>query len=80
MEALPKGGFRFRDPQGREIPAAPATGPVIKDPGSALTERWLDRDVHPDAESLVPTWYGERPDYAWGVQDLFWRKEGAEAV
>ncbi|MEN8176510.1 MAG: DUF222 domain-containing protein [Pseudomonadota bacterium] len=67
VEPLSGGKFRFLRPDGREVVAAPATGPVAPDPVSALVSGWLPPDLSLTPDTGRPTWDGEPVDYEWCV-------------
>jgi Domain of unknown function (DUF222) len=69
IESMPGGRFRFLRPDGREVPAAPATGPVVpeSDPVSALATDWLPPDLSITPDTGRPTWDGEPVDYEWSI-------------
>ena len=67
VEPLSGGKFRFLRPDGREVAAAPATGPVSPDPVSALVTDWLPPDLSVTPDTGRPTWDGEPVDYEWSV-------------
>ena len=67
IEPLPGGKFRFLRPDGREVVAAPASGPVDPDPVSALVTRWLGPDLSVSPDTGRPSWDGEPVDYEWSL-------------
>jgi hypothetical protein len=67
VEPLAGGKFRFLRPDGREVVAAPATGPVDPDPVSALVTRWLPSDLSVSPDTGRSTWDGEPVDYEWSL-------------
>jgi uncharacterized protein DUF222 len=67
IESQPGGKFRFLRPDGLEVVAAPATGPVVQDPVSALATAWLSPDLCITPDTGRPTWDGEPVDYEWSI-------------
>jgi Domain of unknown function (DUF222)/HNH endonuclease len=67
VESLPGGKFRFLRPDGLEVMVAPATGPVVRDPVSALATDWLPPNLCITPDTGRPTWDGESVDYEWSI-------------
>lgn len=67
VETITGGKLRFLRPDGRELVAAPATGPVDPDPASALVTHWLPPDLSVGPDTGRPSWDGEPVDYEWSV-------------
>jgi hypothetical protein len=78
VEAAPDGHFRFFTPDGREVLPVPPLPAVRDDPQTTLMSKWVPSDVSIDGETPKPSWQGEIPDYAWGVEALFGFKEKTE--
>ena len=70
IEALPDGGFRFLDRQGREVLSAPPLPAVTGEPVKTLARKWLPPGLEITPSTGVPTWEGERFDYGWAIEDL----------
>lgn len=58
-----EGGFRFLDPNGRPVQAAPAVPGGAGDPAATLARRWMPPWVKVSPRTGMPTRDGERFDY-----------------
>jgi hypothetical protein len=72
VEAAPRQRFRFFNPEGVELIAAPA---LAKPSGAISTNGASGRPIAPDA--AVPNWDGHHPDYATAVEGLCWLEDNA---
>ena len=64
------GALRFRRPDGRPIPEVPPPVAVPADPVEALWARHRAQGLALHAQSLTPSWLGERLDLAWAIDVL----------
>jgi len=70
VAVLPGGTFRFIDPGGRELPAAPPTPVVSDEPANTLAQQWLPADLDIDADTGRPGWPDDPFDDDWAVESL----------
>ena len=68
IETAPGGAITFRDPQGRELPAAPQTRSRGNVFSIFATHRQAGLDITPNTP--VPAWFGERMDDSMAVEGL----------
>jgi len=64
------GALQFRRPDGRPIPEVPPPVAVPVDPIEALRARHRAQGLTLHAQSLTPSWLGERLDLAWALDVL----------
>jgi hypothetical protein len=69
VERLANGELEFRRPDGRLIPEAPATPNVPANADATL--RAQNAAVHVDAQTLRPSWGGERLNVAYAIDVLY---------
>ena len=66
VERMADGELRFRAPDGKEVPAVPAS--EASDDAVVWVREWAEeRSLDIGAETNVPLWDGTRPDYDWAV-------------
>ena len=70
VERAPDGALRFRRPDGRSIPEVPPPVAVPADPIGALRARHRAQGLTLHAQSLTPSWLGERLDLGWALDVL----------
>jgi hypothetical protein len=66
----PDGEARFYRPDGRPLLEAPAQLAVAGEPAATLVSRLASQGVTVDARETLPSWWGERVDYAWEIDWL----------
>jgi hypothetical protein len=71
----PRQTFRFFNPDGIELVAAPA---LAKPTGTIPTTGASGRPITPDTP--IPNWDGHHPDYGIAVSGLMWEEENARKV
>jgi hypothetical protein len=72
MHLAPNGEVRFRRPDGRLLPAAPALPAAPGPPVAALVSRLAGHGVAVDARETCPSWNGGPVDYNWAIDWLRW--------
>jgi hypothetical protein len=72
MELAPNGEARFRRPDGRPLPEAPALPALPERPVAALVSRLAGHGVAVDAGETRPSWDGGPVDYGWAIDWLRW--------
>jgi 5-methylcytosine-specific restriction endonuclease McrA len=70
VERRPDGELHFRRPDGRPLPAVPPSVAVPADPVGALRMRHRAQGLAVRAQSLTPSWPGERLDLGWALDVL----------
>ena len=66
------GQLVFRTPDGQRVEDAPKYRVLAADPVFALVEANLALGIGP--RTIVPEWFGEKPDYNW-ITDALWRRD-----
>jgi hypothetical protein len=66
----PDGALRFRLPNGRPLPEAPAPATVPADPIAMLRARNEAEGLHLTARTACPSWLGEPLDLVWAIDVL----------
>jgi len=73
----PDGTLRFRRPDGRPLPEAPAPAAVPADPVEALRTRHESYGLRLDARTACAGWLGERLNVRWAIDVLHPRAQSA---
>jgi hypothetical protein len=72
MHLAPNGEARFRRPDGRLLPEAPALPALPGQPVAALVSRLAGHGVAVDGGATLPSWDGGPVDYNWAIDWLRW--------
>ena len=70
VDRQPDGALRFRRPDGRLLPDAPAPSGVPRDPVKALREANNAQGLNLHAGTIASSWLGERLDVGWAIDVL----------
>ena len=66
----PDGTLQFQRPDGRPLPEAPISPPMVVDPVTELRTRHAAEGLRLDAHTTRPGWLGERLDLGWAIDVL----------
>ena len=66
----PDGTLQFRRPDGRALPEAPLSPPMVVDPVAMLRARHDAEGLRLDPHTSRPRWLGERLDLGWAIYVL----------
>ena len=64
------GTLQFQRPDGRPLPEAPISPPIVVDPVTELRTRHAAGGLHLNALTTRPGWLGERLDLGWAIDVL----------